>query len=859
MAARRDRLVQALADFDAATIATTHGFCQEVLGGLGVAGDLEPDAVLIEDETDLLGEVVDDLYVRRYMEDQDAPRLKRSEAYQIASETIRNPGAPIEPNLAGESLPAIRARLARRVRRELDVRKRALSLITYDDLLTRLQGALVDNPEAVARLRSRYDVVLVDEFQDTDPIQWEILERAFGEGVTLVLIGDPKQAIYAFRGADVYSYIRAREAAGDEATLSVNYRSDQGLIDALDAMFGGAQLGHPGIVYLRVRSARGAGNPVGAPLRVRVVDRSDPAIEKTRQGFAGLNSAREFVARDLAADLVRLLDNGAQPGDVAVLVRTNRHAKSIRDALDAVGVPSVINGAGSVFGTPAAREWLRLLQALERPASPVRARAATMTSFLGWSAERVASASEEEWEEIHRRLHAWAAVLRRRGLASLTETITLIERLPGRVLREEDGERALTDLRHVAQLLHSAASAERMGTSALTVWLRERVDAAEREGDEERSRRLESDAEAVQVLTIHRSKGLEFPIVYVPYLWDSSYIDEKPVPIVFHDPDAGQQRTIDVGLEGQSYRNHKDLAIAEQRGEDLRLAYVALTRAKHQAVVWWAGTWNSRDSALSRLVLARESSGAVPAVGPRPPADDAAVARFRALAADAPGCVSVELTERLGLPVAWSPPLPAPAELSAATFARELDRRWRRTSYSDITAAAHDARVASEPEETTLDDEPDEEVEAASGSALPLGDVPGSAAFGTFVHTVFEETDFAAEDLDLELTSKVRDALARRPVEIPSQAAIVAGLRAAIETPLGPLVGRAAARRDAGGPPGRARLRAAAGRRRRSARARHAAGDRRGPARAPDAGGPAVRRTPRASTTPSCAPRSAAI
>ena len=151
--------------------------------------------------------------------------------------------------------------------------------------------------------------------------------------------------------------------------------------------------------------------------------------------------------------------------------------------------------------------------------------------------------------------------------------------------------------------------------------------------------------------------------------------------------------------------------------------------------------------------------------------------------------MSVELTERLGLPVAWSPPLPAPAELAAATFARELDRRWRRTSYTDITAAAHDARVASEPEETTLDDEPDEPIEAAAGSALPLGDVPGSAAFGTFVHTVFEETDFAAADLDLELTSKVREALARRPVEIPSQAAIVAGLRAAIETPLGPLVG----------------------------------------------------------------------
>ena len=163
---------------------------------------------------------------------------------------------------------------------------------------------------------------------------------------------------------------------------------------------------------------------------MRVVDRSE--LELTQQGFAKLNSARERVARDVADDLVALLRRrDVRPGDVAVLVRTNRHALLVRDALDARGIPAVINGAGSVFATPAAREWLRLLEALERPASPVRARAATMTSFLGWTAERVASAGEDEWEEVHRRLHAWAAVLRRRGLASLTETITLVERLPG--------------------------------------------------------------------------------------------------------------------------------------------------------------------------------------------------------------------------------------------------------------------------------------------------------------------------------------------------------------------------------------------------------------------------------------------
>ena len=419
-----------------------------------------------------------------------------------------------------------------------------------------------------------------------------------------------------------------------------------------------------------------------------------------------------------------------RPGHVAVLVRTNRHAVTVRDALDAVGVPAVINGAGSVFATPAAREWLRLLEALERPASPVRARAATMTSFLGWTAERVAAASDDEWEDVHRRLHAWAGVLRRRGLASLTETITLVERLPGRVLSVVDGERRLTDLRHVGQLLHSAAAAESLGTAALAVWLRQRVDAAEREGDEERSRRLESDAQAVQVLTIHRSKGLEFPVVYVPYLWEPTWVDEKPCPIVYHDPDVDFTRTIDVGLAGESYKRHKEQHVDEQRGEDLRLAYVALTRAKHQAVVWWAGSWNSRDSALSRLLFARDADGNVASSGQRPPSDETAIARFRELAEAAPGCISVALTERLGLPVAWSDAPLEPAELAASIFDRPLDRDWRRTSYSDITADAHEARVASEPEESIVTDEPADDEPRPALAPAPRAPVGGDSPAG---------------------------------------------------------------------------------------------------------------------------------
>ncbi|MGI8594934.1 MAG: UvrD-helicase domain-containing protein, partial [Solirubrobacteraceae bacterium] len=731
--------------------------------------------------------------------------------------------APIVP--AAGTVPQMRRRLALAVRDELERRKRRMAVMTYDDLLTRLDDALTGDGGAAAaeRLRARYGVVLVDEFQDTDPVQWDIVRRAFGEGgATLVLIGDPKQAIYAFRGADVYAYLAAAQAADARATLDVNWRSDQGLIDAYDTMFGGAKLGHEGIVYRRVRAApanqalRLSGAPRQAPLRIRVVQRDEPSVTLTRTGYASNGSAREHIAKDLAADLVELLSSGAEierrsqigeslgrervrPGHVAVLVRTNRNAALIREALDDVRIPAVINGAGSVFATPPAREWLRLLEAIERPTSPTRAHSAALTCFFGWPTEQVAAADENAWEQVHHRLHDWARVLRVKGVASLTETITLVERLPERILATADGERRLTDLRHIGQLLHAAAATEQMGPTALTAWLRRRIAEADQDtGDEERSRRLESDAEAVQVLTIHRSKGLEFPIVYLPFLWEPGYIPGGAQPVFFHDPDARDARTIDVSLEGEDFERHQQQNVDEQRGEDLRLAYVALTRAQHQAVVWWAGSWDSRNSPLGRLLFARDAEGNVAASGSSTPVDAAAVERFEALAGVASGAIAVERST-LALPGAWAGPPAESAQLSAAVFDRSLDWRWRRTSYSDITAGTYEARVTSEPEEAVVTDEPPLPMPAPiatpttadSGSmATPslLGEMPVGIHVGTLVHRVLEATDFAAPDLDAELETQVAAAQARRHVEIGDPVAAIAGLRAAIETPLGPLL-----------------------------------------------------------------------
>ncbi len=292
------------------------------------------------------------------------------------------------------------------------------------------------------------------------------------------------------------------------------------------------------------------------------------------------------------------------------------------------------------------------------------------------------------------------------------------------------------------------------------------------------------------MLTIHRSKGLEFPIVYCPYLWESGYIPSGNVPVYFHDPDNGDRRTIDVGLDGPDYPRHKSRHKDEQRGEDLRLAYVALTRAQVQAVVWWAGSHDARNSALGRLLFAKEPDGHVRPDGSFTPTDLAAWEKFEDRGNTAPGCIAVERSPVVEEMPRWTKPAGGGSALSAGRFTRDLDWGWRRTSYSDITAGAYEARVASEPEEPVVVDEPER------GNPLPpaappqdsppslWANVPVGASVGTVVHRVLEAADFAAPDIDAELGVHLAAEQARGGVDLGERAAVVAGLRAVLETPL---------------------------------------------------------------------------
>ena len=592
-----------------------------MLRSLGVAGDTDAGATLVEDLEQLTSEVVDDLYLARFGAEEKPP-WTRAEALALARKVVGDPRAVIEPvavlTEAPDSRAAMRVRFATDVLDEVERRKRRLGVLSYDDLLSQLADALTDlDAPARARMRRRWKFVLIDEFQDTDPVQWQVFQRAFAESTTMVLIGDPKQAIYAFRGGDIVTYLAAADAARTTQTLGVNWRSDQPLLDGLQALLERATLGDPRIAVHPVEAHHRESRLTGAgePFRLRVARRTE--LGKGPRSKPGVAVWREHVITDAAHDIKRLIQSGATfagrelvPGDIAVLAARRNELEATQQALLAIGVPSVINAGGSVFHTPAADEWLTLLEALEQPHRADRVRAAALTSFFGCSAAELDAGGDDLTDSLTDRVRTLADVFTTRGVAAVLE-VSVVAGLTARVLGRVGGERTLTDLRHIGEALHRVSTEERLGVVGLLGWLREQVDDEKLEVASERTRRLDSDAAAVQLVTIHGSKGLEYPVVYLPTLWNRFVGNDPEVPL-FHDDEG--RRCLDVGGPSPFHRNAITRHWREDAGESLRLLYVAMTRAQSQVVAWYAAAEkNTPASPLHRMLFGRRPQGeAVP-------------------------------------------------------------------------------------------------------------------------------------------------------------------------------------------------------------------------------------------------------
>ena len=793
--ARRARLRDALAGFDAATIATTHEFCGLVLKSLGVAGDTDSGVRLVEGLDDLVTEIVNDLYLADYGQQTDDPPLGYQEALAMVRTVVGDPCAQLRPEHPDEgSEAAARLEFATKVLAELERRKRRLGILHFDDLLSRLAKALEpeDSP-ARQRMHQRWPIVMVDEFQDTDPVQWQVIDRAFGGRSTVILIGDPKQAIYAFRGGDIFTYLAARRTARAQQTLGVNWRSDAVLVDRLRTVLRGAELGHQDIVVRDIEAHhhghRLTDAPHNAPFRLRLVSREGFGVDQDK--VIPIAKLRPYIAKDLAADVAELLDSGAtfdgeslDAGDIAVIVERTEDARRCRDALANVGIAAIYTGDSDVFEreSEAADAWLRLLEAFDQPHRSGLVRSAAATVFFGMTADDLAAGGDELTEWITETIRQWSDQARERGVAAVFEAAQ-VAGMSERVLSRRGGERLMTDLAHVAHLLHEVAHRERFSLPALRDWLRRQRD--ERSGPTERNRRLDSDAKAVQIMTVWGSKGLQFPIVYLPFAFNRHvFVDD--IPLYHDDADV---RCLHIGGKDSPDRDAiEEFSRIEAARNDIRLTYVALTRAESQVVAWWAPASDERNGGLSRLMRGRQADQAeVPdRCDPRTVSDDEALECFREW-------------ERAGGPVieeatiadAVAPPRPAPStDLGARHFHRAIDTTWRRTSYSALIRGAETVGVASEPEITELDDEvgdvPVAAAPAGAGVPSPMADLPTGAKFGTLVHAVLETADPLAEDLVAELSARVDEHSMWWPVDV-SASELAAAMVPMHDTPLGPL------------------------------------------------------------------------
>ena len=829
---RLGRLRTALADIDHASIATIHGFCEDLLRRLG-----DPAlGTLLEDEGALAQEIMGDLYVRMaraadWLGD-DLPYASMK-GLPIIRAGMRHPRGALLPKPTMEDVGGAKVWMAIAAGQEAAKRKRAGRLHTYDDLLERLADRLDDAPALAAAVGHRFTVGLVDEFQDTDPVQWRILTALFGDdsgadGRSLVLVGDPKQAIYAFRGADITTYSQAL-GGGASATLSQNHRSDPLVVKACVQLFQGMPLGPAGIHVDPVTPTKDCRlDPAPtAPVAFRLVD-PDADVPVSRNGPL-IGKMREFVARDVAAHAVELLTAGTKvlhkapqgdgewhelaPADIAVLVRTNAQARLVQTHLHDVGLPTVLNGVGNVLDTPAARDWLALLRALQQPWHAGSARLAALTDLIGWSPEKVATADDRDTDELHVMLHELAEHLDTNGVAAAHRWLDGRVGFSPRLRALPGGARRLADLLHVTEVLHAEERASAHGLGSLISWLESAMAQTVDPPPDRLARRLEQSGDAVEIMTVHGAKGLQRRVVLAPYLWDG--LGTMDDVIVFTDPTTGK-RMADVGgtwPRRDEREHHKALAEQESEQEEMRLAYVAATRAMHHLVLWYAGAGRAKQSPMSQL-LARTGICASPAQ---------AIRHATALVDAHPDLFQREVVTEWGAQTPYPSTTTAP-DLTLEPFTRQIDRGWRRYSYSGLVKAGAEAAMADGPTPDRDTDQPatadlpleslgapvrdrgenraeahlapivDDAGPADLGDLVALSGMPGGAEVGTAIHAVFEHITFDADDLSDQIATQLAAQARASSVDLTEVEGITDALIDVVHTPLGPAAGGVALR-----------------------------------------------------------------
>lgn len=666
-------------------------------------------------------------------------------AQKIQSSPNKNKTAPVHPLYDAvdewlgltESLSAMKADFKTMIKCEfydhcistMDDYNQLADSQSYTDLIVRMREAVMGGMSMKETLRKRYHAAMIDEFQDTDPFQYDIFHETFSTtGRPLFMIGDPKQAIYAFRGADVFTYLKAAQDREQQYTLTTNHRSDSGLVEAVNLFFASEK---PFCID-RIGYNPSAGKQTLSLIESGV--RRSPLTFWYDDCEEKPDAAQ--IAEKCAFEIARLLNAKAQladndgkrtviPSDFAVLTLKNEQALKVRDALIKYRIPCVVTGAENVFYTAQASQMKHFVAALVRPYSEKAVRTALASDIFGLTAGELFTLSER-LEGIFEDFAEFSDIMKTKGIAPVFFRAAEKYEMFSRLAERRGGERIITNFIHLTELLQQYEAEHRASPTQLLLWLTEKTGGAAGREDEY-LQKMDSDDNAVNITTIHKSKGLEYNIVFTPFLMYGKRRDGKSFP-KYHNENS--DLVIDMAPDSDASKT----ADTEALSESLRLAYVALTRAKAVCYTAYAPVDMHHSSSIGYIING--------AVGKDVKYDIAAIHRF------AGGCEHIAILPMPQAVLQHYTPEKHKTDIHNRVFSGKISESWQMNSFSRLVhKASHDRDTDQFAPQT------DEKNQGYSIFSFPKG-----AKAGNCLHECMEDIPLEKSDMET-IESSVRDRL----------------------------------------------------------------------------------------------------
>ncbi|KPA14120.1 exonuclease V subunit beta [Candidatus Magnetomorum sp. HK-1] len=671
-------------------------------------------------------------------------------------------------------------------------KKKKLQIQTFDDLLYYVHQALQDGPGSMLAktIRKNYQAALIDEFQDTDPIQYSIFNTIFNHPESvLYIIGDPKQAIYSFRGADLFAYLKGAENAKNKYTLDQNWRSSPLLIDSINALF----LSNPQVfVYSKMNyhqvspALSSAQMTLGKeftpqiPFQILYMGPDDKgkALSKER--------ARDFICKTVSAHISNLLQMGKNsqayikddpvlPGDIAILVRKNLEARQIQLELQDCGISSVVYSQERVWESNICRDMAHVLSAVADYQNDQRLKSALTTSIIGINADHLFQliSNSHQWDYWIERFQEYHEIWLKKGFMVMFRLFLSRENVRARILKHERGERYLTDILHIAELLHQVDMEKKPGMTGLLEYFN-RYRAGEQHSKHEAHIRLETDENSVKIVTVHKSKGLQYKIVYCPFIWEGARLKTEK-PYVFHDPNNND--TLTLPLTAKSRTDCLDTAEIEYLAENMRLLYVAVTRAQYQCYLVHGNFNKSAANAFSWLLhggdYLNEHAWSNDIVSKfeayiKSMPQETILTRLYQLEEKSNGSIQVcfetwplpKISRELNNSNIYDKNQSHTINLDCRTVQQKIDSSWRISSFSALTTKAHYASEMPDRDSFLQTGSSEEIIQSKPKEPTPLSifAFPKGARPGTFLHDLLEHVDFK-DDNDSKIETLITEKL----------------------------------------------------------------------------------------------------